>query len=196
MIVKQYIITLPADYDMSIIRERVALNGATYETFPGLGLKTFMIRERGRFGAESNQYAPAYLWPAVTPIWRFIAGEGFRGVTESFGWTPIHTWLGLVFARGDQSWPLTELRTVTREELHIASGTDLSSLHNREIEEARRSVDSTPDHLIRAVGLNPKTWELVRFDYWSRRQDSLPHGAHSYEVLHVSAPNVDALKAA
>jgi hypothetical protein len=58
-----------------------------------------------------------------------------------------------VFARGDQSKPLTELRSVTREERHIGSGTDLSSLHDREIEEARRAVDSTPDHLIRAVGL-------------------------------------------
>jgi hypothetical protein len=194
MIVQQYVVTLPADYDMMIIRERVATKGMTFDTFPGIGLKTFMIRERGRFGAESNQYAPAYLWPAVTPMWGFIAGKGFEGITESFGWTPIHTWLGLAFARGDPSTPVTELRSVIREEQHIVPGTDLAGLRDREIERARSAVDGTPDHLIRVVAVNPETWTLVRFDYWTRCQDSLPPGAHSYEVLHVSAPDINILK--
>ncbi|WP_158817956.1 DUF4865 family protein [Methylocapsa sp. S129] len=195
MILKQYVITLPADYDMRIIRERVATKGAAFDTLPGLGLKTFMIRERGRFGAESNQYAPAYLWPAVAPIWGFVAGEGFARIIESFGRPPIRSWLGLAFARADRSRALTELRSVTRDEQKIVAGTDLAALREREIAEARRAVENTPDHLVRAVGVNPEKWTLVRFDYWTARQDSLPLGAHSYEVLHVSAPHADVLEA-
>ena len=76
MILKQYAINLRADCDMAIIRKRVADNGASYDRFPGLGIKIFMIRERGQ-AAQGNQYAPIYLWPAVAPMWDFIAGDGF-----------------------------------------------------------------------------------------------------------------------
>jgi hypothetical protein len=193
MIVKQYVVTLPADYDMGIIRKRVADKGARFDTFPGLGIKVFLIRERGRFGAESNQYAPAYLWPSVEPMWGFIAGEGFAGIIESFGWTPIQNWPGLAFARGDRRRSLTEIRSVTRQEEIVKPGTDLADLRKREIETAQKTVAETPDILVRAVGLNPDNWSLVRFDYWTRKQDALAGQQHSYEVLHVSAPNPDAL---
>ncbi len=36
---KQYEITLPADYDMGVIRERVATKGHLLDAFPGLGFK-------------------------------------------------------------------------------------------------------------------------------------------------------------
>jgi hypothetical protein len=193
MIVKQYVVTLPADYDMRIIRQRVADKGARFDTFPGLGIKAFLIRERGRFDAESNQYAPVYLWPSGEPMWGFIASDGFAGIIESFGWTPIHNWLGLAFARGDQARSLAELRSVTREEELVEPGTDLAALRKREIDTAQKTVSDTPDLLIRAVGLNPDSWSLVRFDYWTRTQDAIVGRRHSYEVLHVSAPNPDAL---
>jgi hypothetical protein len=57
----QYEITLPADYDMEIIRERVATRGAALDDFAGLGLKAYLIRERGVDGSPVNQYAPFYL---------------------------------------------------------------------------------------------------------------------------------------
>jgi hypothetical protein len=48
MIVKQYTVTLLADYNMTIIRRRVAAKGPTFDDFPGLGAKVFMIREKDR----------------------------------------------------------------------------------------------------------------------------------------------------
>src|SRR5215471_13356047 len=84
MLVKQYTVTLPADYDMQIIRKRVASKGPAFDHFPGLGVKVFMIRQKKHFGAESNQYAPVYLWPSVEPMWKFIAGDGFKGIVDSF----------------------------------------------------------------------------------------------------------------
>lgn len=35
-------ITLPADYDMAIIRHRVATRGASTDAFVGLGLKAYL----------------------------------------------------------------------------------------------------------------------------------------------------------
>jgi len=62
MIAMQYEITLPADYDMQIIRDRVGATGHLLDSYPGLGVKAFLIRQRGVDGATSNQYAPFYLW--------------------------------------------------------------------------------------------------------------------------------------
>jgi len=193
MIVKQYVITLPADYDMRMIRARVATRGPSFDTLPGLGIKVFLIRERGRFGAESNQYAPVYLWPSVEPMWNFIAGSGFAGIIDSFGRPPIQYWLGLAYTRSDRPHSLAELVSVTREIEAIDPATDLAELRRREIAIARDLVSGTPALLARAVGLNPDSWSMVRFDYWAQKQDNLVGQRHSYEVLHVSSPNADAL---
>jgi Domain of unknown function (DUF4865) len=192
VIVKQYAITLPADYDMGIIRKRVAAKGASFDTFPGLGLKVFLIREKGRFGAESNQYAPLYLWPAVESLWGFVAGEAFKGVTQSFGWVPIKHWLGLAFAK-NEACECERIRSVTREDQLISAGTDLMELRAREVAEARRKAQSLAGLMASVVAINPDSWELVRFDYWSFGQSDLPPATYSYEVLHVSAPNFGAL---
>lgn len=61
MIAMQYAIALPADYDLGVIRQRVATRGAAMDAFPGLGLKAYGIRERGVRGARVNEYAPFYL---------------------------------------------------------------------------------------------------------------------------------------
>src|SRR5262245_18584564 len=53
MIVKQYTVTLPADYDVQIIRERVASKAPAFDDFPGLGVKVFMIRQKDRFGRRA-----------------------------------------------------------------------------------------------------------------------------------------------
>lgn len=54
----QYEITLPGDYDMGIIRHRVATKGAGTDTFGGLGLKAYAIRERGIDGSTARTSTP------------------------------------------------------------------------------------------------------------------------------------------
>jgi len=51
MYAKQYEITLPADYDMRTVRRRVADASQLLNHRPGLGLKAYVIRERGVDGA-------------------------------------------------------------------------------------------------------------------------------------------------
>lgn len=60
MLAMRYAITLPADYDMGIIHDRVATKGPLLDDFPGLGVKAYLVRERGEHGSPVNQYAPFY----------------------------------------------------------------------------------------------------------------------------------------
>ena len=188
MFMKQYEITLPADYDMGVVRKRVADRGASFDTLPGLGLKCFLVREKGRHGADANQYAPAYLWPRIESMWGFLAGPGFSGIKESFGPPPISTWPGLAYARALRATDPTAIASVTREEETLSVTTNLIELRKREAESAANVVQRTPGLLVRAVGLDPRSWGLVRFDYWQVPQVELPSHLRSYEVLHVSAP--------
>lgn len=110
----QYEITLPADYDMAIIRQRVATKGAMTDDFEGLGLKAYGIRERGVDGSPVNQYAPFYLWASVEGMNQFLWGAGFAGLSRDFGRPIVRQWTGLAFERGpadraavDRSGPRT-----------------------------------------------------------------------------------------
>jgi hypothetical protein len=190
MILKQYVIDLPANYDMQIIRDRVARAADTFDRFPGLGLKAFLVREKGLHGADSNQYAPVYLWPEVEALWDFVAGAGFDGLSQSFGRPSIQTWLGFALARTEAACDPTRFRSLVREDVTIERGIDLMALRTREMSEARMAVAEVPGLCLRAVGLNIETWRLVRFDFWDRPQDALPAGSRSFEILHTSAPGV------
>ena len=86
MYAMQYVITLPADYDMGIIRDRVTTKGPLLDTFPGLGLKAYLIRERGVDISPVNQYAPFYLWATVDGMTRFLWGGGGFSGTYRFIW--------------------------------------------------------------------------------------------------------------
>ncbi|MEV5342921.1 DUF4865 family protein, partial [Streptomyces sp. NPDC052676] len=74
----QYEITLPADYDMDVVRARVARVGHALDDWEGLGFKAYLTRERGVWGSPVNQYAPFYLWNTVRGMNSFLWGGGFR----------------------------------------------------------------------------------------------------------------------
>ena len=97
----QYAITLPADYDMKIIRDRVAKRGHLLDQFPGLHTKAYLILERGVDGSPINQYAPFYCWNAIDGMTKFLCGGGgFSGVVDSFGRPEVQHWAGLVYEDG------------------------------------------------------------------------------------------------
>ena len=188
MFIKQYEITLPADHDMGLIRDRVAVNGSSFDSFPGLALKCFLIRERGRHGVEANQYAPVYLWPHEEQMWGFLAGPAFAKIKADFGVPPVSTWPGLALARSPGLVDIDLISSVTRTMAILEPATDLQALRSREHDDAKAAVADDETLLARAVGLDPRTWTLVRFDYWTRRLGDHPSEAHGYEVLHSSAP--------
>jgi hypothetical protein len=193
MYAMQYEITLPADYDMDIIRRRVAAKGSLFDAVSGLGLKAFLIRERGVAGAEVNQYAPFYLWSDVAGMSRFLwGGGGFGGIVDSFGRPAVQHWTGVAFAAGPavEAMPHAASRVVEP----IPAEADLASLAQFERDALAQRSRTDGVHSA-AVAIDPRHWQIVRFTLWEK---AAPEAVGTrYEVLHLSRPDlVDLAKAA
>jgi hypothetical protein len=190
MYAMQYEITLPADYDMQIIRQRVADRGHMTDAFAGLGVKAYLIRERGKAGSALNQYAPFYLWNDNAGMNRFLwEGGGFQAIVDSFGRPMAQTWSGILCRRGGAD--ISQARFATRERVGIARESDLSQAARESSAEAAR-IAARSDACIAACAIDPRTWERVSFALWSVSPDADVPGER-YEVLHLSTPELDAL---
>jgi len=189
MYAMQYEITLPANYDMTFIRQRVAENGHILDTFPGLGLKAYLIRERGRDGSTVNQYAPFYLWASTDGMNRFLwGGGGFRRIIDSFGRPAAQHWTGVAVEQG----PARD-RTptaATRATESIPPEVDPAEVVERELAALRERSRLHGLHSA-ALAIDPARWQLVRFALWEHIS---PEAADTiYEVLHTSSPQWDEL---
>jgi hypothetical protein len=211
----QYEITLPADYDMAIIRQRVATKGAMTDDFEGLGLKAYGIRERGVDGSPVNQYAPFYLWASVEGMNQFLWGAGFAGLSRDFGRPIVRQWTGLAFERGPASDAAPGV--ATRRTETIARDADATAAIEAAVAATRERARASEVHST-ALAVDTSAWELVHFTLWARRAaggagtadvvpasgsgavDALgaravaPGDEATYEVLHLSSPRFDDLK--
>lgn len=183
----QYEITLPADYDMAIIRHRVATRGSTTDHFDGLGLKAYVIRERGVNGSPVNQYAPFYLWHSLEGMNRFLWGGPFDGLAADFGRPTIRQWTGLAFERG----PATAAppRAATRRTQPIAPDADATQVIEAAIAETRERARAATVHST-ALAVDTREWELVHLTLWD---GPALEAATAYEVLHLSSPHLSEL---
>ena len=104
MIAMQYTIALPADYDMAIIRRRIADKGHLLDDFPGLAFKAWLhaARDDNELPSRDNLYAPFYLW-------RDSAGMNASSVAPAS--PPCRTTSGVLWCaagyRGRRNWPAT-----------------------------------------------------------------------------------------
>ncbi len=144
----QYEITLPADYDMKIIHHRVATKGPLLDDFAGLGLKAYLIRERGVDASPVNQYAPFYLWNSIAGMNRFLWGPGFRGLCTDFGRPRVWQWTGLAFRHGP-AYAATP-RAATRRTTVLSPDDDAATVVQEAIGELE-SWATTP-------GCTPRPW--------------------------------------
>jgi Domain of unknown function (DUF4865) len=215
----QYEITLPADYDMAIVRRRVATKGAMTDDFEGLGLKAYGIRERGVNGSPVNQYAPFYLWASGEGMNRFLWGAGFGGLSRDFGRPVVRQWTGLAFERGPASDAAPSV--ATRRIEPIARDADATAAIDAAVAATRERARASEVHST-ALAVDTSAWEIVQFTLWAGRAagasgtaDAVPanrsaggsgavdaSGARAvapddeatYEVLHLSSPRFDDLK--
>ena len=186
MLAMQYELPLPADYDMGVIRRRVAERGHRLDAFPGLGLKAYLIRERTEAGGR-NQYAPFYLWNYLTAAGSFFwGGEGFGGIVASFGRPPVLSWHGIDCRRGP-AYGQTGTHA-TRDTGTLAEDVDpqaaVAALTTETI-----ALASEPDIVIAALAVDPRTWQWMRFAL--RTAPPAPSTAICWEVLHLSIPELD-----
>lgn len=193
----QYEITLPADYDMGIIRRRVATKGHLLDDYPGLGAKAYLIRERGIDDSPVNQYAPFYLWNTPEGMNSFLWGPGFQGIVDDFGRPEVQHWTGLAFSEAaaatdgpTASGVRASAKSAIRRHMHIPARTHLGGLADELAAEAARLVRQE-GALLAATAIDPRTWEAVHFSVYDHES---PKGVGDvFQVLHVSAPERDLL---
>src|SRR5690348_13814564 len=161
----QYEISLPADYDMGIIRRRVEKAAPLLDDFEGLALKVYAIRE----GQPVNQYAPFYLWHDVDAMNRFLwFGGGFGRILDSFGRPAVQHWLGLA-AESGQAHAHPPTHASKRVEA-LSPDADPIAAVERAIAAAQERAGAAGVHTV-AAGIDPRGWQLVQFTLW----DTTPH---------------------
>lgn len=192
MYAMQYAITLPADYDMAVIRDRVATRGSALDEYRGLGVKAYLIREAGVDGSPVNEYAPFYLWTDVTAMARFLwGGGGFRGIISSFGRPAVRHWAGAGFTAGPAiaETPTAASRHLTMLDQHC----DPSDAVGAAVRWAAELAGDPRAHSA-AVAVDPVTWQVVLFTLWTAPVSDAP--GDRYQVLHLSRPYVHDLEGA
>ncbi len=196
----QYAVALPADYDMALLRERSSAVWPMFDDRAGLGLKAYLIRDRGRSGSPVNEYGALYLWNDPGAMARFlVGGDGFERIVRNFGRVPVDTFTGLATVAGPARGAAPKAASRRLAPLPADPDTDgtglgLSALIARESEELAALAGREGVHTA-VLGLDPVRWRLLRFVLW---RDGVPAGEHAterYEVLHVSAPGIADLPA-
>jgi hypothetical protein len=182
-----YEITLPADYDMGVIRDRVAHRGHLLDDWDGLGLKAYLVRERGLRGSPVNAYAPFYLWNTVEGMNTFLWGGGFQGIVDDFGRPSARQWTGLAYEEGAGGQP----RFAVRRRQQLASDGLLADVALDAAGRARR-LATEDGALLAAAAVDTSRWELVTFSLWEH--ETAAAEGDLFEVLHLSAPGRDRIR--
>ncbi|MEU7531795.1 DUF4865 family protein [Saccharothrix sp. NPDC042600] len=181
-----YEITLPADYDMSVIHKRVATKGSALDAWPGLACKAYLVRERGVDGSPVNQYAPFYLWRTVEGMNTFLWGPGFAGLSRDFGRPVVRQWTGLAFEAFDLG---AVPRSATKRTWHVPADADPVAAIEEALEGLKRLEGGAHST---ALVVDTRGWELVQFTLWV---DEVPAEAEGqrYRVHHLSRPELGEL---
>ncbi|MFC4335802.1 DUF4865 family protein [Salininema proteolyticum] len=197
MYAKQYEMTLPADYDMGVIRERVAAGGHVLDDRAGLGLKAYLIRERGEGGSPVNQYAPFYLWNDAGAMGEFLfGGGGFQNIIRDFGRPEVRQWTGVACHAGPSRSEVPKVATRRVRQVPVDSdrrgtGMGLSAWIGLACGDLKGLSETEGVHTA-ALAVDPHRWEAVEFVLWNAHAPEDP-AAERYEVLHVSEPGLDGL---
>ena len=181
MIAMQYSFTLPADYDMAIIRQRIAEKGHLLDHFDGLLLKSYLHAERGPSSSE-NLYAPFYVWHDSAAMQRFLGSEGYARLTEAFGWPAIRVW---PVWDAYVSPEARHARFASHDVQPISPYAALDALRGEQHAQLERDVERGALAAVNAF--EPTTWTRVSFRLWGDMPPASPAGQR-YDVGHVSLP--------
>ncbi|MFJ8199461.1 DUF4865 family protein [Streptomyces sp. NPDC096152] len=189
----QYELTLPADYDMDVVRGRVARLGHLLDDWEGLGLKAYLVRARGVHGSPVNQYAPFYLWNTVEGMNSFLAG-GLQGLVDDFGRPAVRQWTGVAFEEGTATGSPAAL--AVRHRQPVPDGVELAAFMDDAARKTAR-LAGLDGAVLAAAALDTHRWELVHLSLWTRHPAAAgaprPDG-DIFQVLHLSAPGRKTLR--
>ncbi|MFJ4790241.1 DUF4865 family protein [Streptomyces sp. NPDC088794] len=179
---------MPADYDMAVIRGRVARVGHLLDDWDGLGIKTYLMRERGVNGSPVNQYAPFYLWNTMEGMNTFLWGGAFQGLSNDFGRPSIRQWTGLAYEEGSAAD--SPARFAVRRRQPVPEGGELAEVMADAVRETER-LAGADGAVLAAAAVDTGRWELVHFSLWDH--DAPKTDGDVFEVLHLSAPGRERL---
>ncbi|MFD7706382.1 DUF4865 family protein [Streptomyces sp. NPDC059785] len=179
----QYEITLPADYDMGVIRDRVARRGHALDDWDGLALKAYLMRERGVAGSPVNQYAPFYLWHTPEGMNSFLWGGPFQGIVDDFGRPLVQHWSGLAYEEGAASGGPAEVAVRRRE--YVPVGVPVSEVMADAVRDVARTA-AMVGAVCAGAAVDVRTWELVHFSLWDHERPKA--AGELFRVLHLSQP--------
>ncbi|MFJ2989585.1 DUF4865 family protein [Collimonas sp. NPDC087041] len=183
----QYSHRLPADYNMQQMRDRAAARGPLWDAVEGMIFKAFVIQERGQNGAAGNLYGAVYLWQEADATAKFLMGERFQSVIDSFGRPQVENWLPLDARAG----PAQQASSLYREESPLDAAADRAAVLAGEQERNRR-IAAQPDTVAVWTVVDVSAWRLIRFRISSQAPD-LAKGAAVYEVLYLAKPGLSRL---
>jgi hypothetical protein len=166
----QYKITLPDDYDMSIIKKRVLDNGRKTDGFPDLLLKAYLIIN----DSTKKEYSPLYIWKDYKGMNQFIFEGFYDNILGSFGWQHINIAIPLQVDIEDnilQSKYVIEIEHTIRE-------TNKMSIPKCSLQSERR--------LGSVIVYNPDKWKYVEFYFFENLPRNLESAGSIYEILHLS----------
>jgi Domain of unknown function (DUF4865) len=179
-------IALPTDYDMQVIRDRVALKAKAPENLPGLELRAYLIREKAN-GAPRNEYAPFYVWTDVIAAERFLWGTGaFSGIVSDFGRPAVRTWLV------EHVWQGHRHGTTPGWAIRGLGALDEDMAPDRAVSAAlaRFKATATANTHTQVLAIDPATWTVCEFALLFDRPADDVRGS-LYQVLHISYPDSD-----
>jgi hypothetical protein len=182
MLIVNYAHRLPADYDLDIIRTRARARGHVWDAVPELHFKAFLLRERGNFGAITNEYSSLYLWRSDEGFRNFLADGRYKTVTDSFGRAPIETRVVLDARKGSGG----EARFAIKQERDIPIDADLTSAFAAEIERVN-DVAQRQGVIAAAVGIDPQSWKFTRVLLSENEPRGEEEGV-AYQVLYLARP--------
>lgn len=185
MILARYRHRLPTDYDLGLIRARIAARGPTWDAAPGLIFKAFTLEDRSR-GASENAYSSFYLWRDTGAAAAFFAGPGFAAVVQAFGRPRTDLWLPFDVQTG----PAAQARSLSIRHRSLPLEADLDAERHADAAWGA-SLRTEPDVLAVLCGLDPASWRVTRF--------ALRAGEPAFgdgEILHLASPGLAELRGA
>ncbi len=177
MIGMRYRINLPSDYDMRIIRKRVAENGSKTDGFLGLLFKCYLIQERNVDSFE-NVYSPLYIWNDSNGMNRFLFGGFYDNIIKSFGWQNVNVGIPLIVELKDN---FTDSKFVLDEKKEINPQLSLTAFQ----ESIPKPPETDSGYVGRVCIYNPDKWEYNLLNFYIDRPESLCNN-NIYQILHIS----------
>ena len=174
----QYKITLPNDYDMSLIRTRVEENGTKTDNFKGLLFKAYLISENAD-GAISNTYSPLYVWEDSYRMSQFIFEGFYDTIIHDFGWQSIQIGIPLRISLPEH---FKEACYLLEKTVMIHQNPSLLSVPK----ELSKLLSSLPQSdLGELIVYNPDKWQATVFKFYAKKP--IKGDAALYEILHISS---------